>query len=330
LPTGVFEGLVAPIAAALAFDHARRALGAGRAAGEMLALAAYGFTVEVVAMALFATHVYDSSWRAVFLGMPLAVAVVWAAVIISAMAVAGRHERWRGWRAFTAAVVAIALDLIIDPVATRAGLWDWTPPGPWLGVPIGNFVAWGLIVGTYAYGAELWPGAGRARFEPVRRLALAAACIVVLMLVASVWTSLGLERVFASGRGWIVWSAIQATVLWRMLRPADQEGADAAGGGARWGGLGGERGASLAPRRRSPPSLMTPAHGATLPVLLAATPGRRPEAALCVVGIGFALEALSVGQPDVTVAAIGSLATIAVVAAVRRRPALLEAARPRA
>jgi hypothetical protein len=290
VPTWVFEGLVAPLAAALAFDHARRALGAGRAAGELAALAAYGFAVEVVAMALFATHEYDESWRAVFLGMPLAVAVVWAAVITSAMAVAGRRETSRGWRAFTAAVVAIALDLVIDPVATRAGLWDWTPPGPWLGVPIGNFVAWGLIVGSYAYGAELWAGRGRTTFDPVRRLGLAAACIVVLMLVAAAWTSLGFERVFADGRGWAVWAAIQAAVLWRMLRPDDQEGADAAGGGD------------------------------TLPVLLAATPGRRPEAALCVVGIGFALEALSVGQAGVTVAAVGSLATIAVVATRRRSP----------
>jgi uncharacterized membrane protein len=290
VPTWVFETVVTPIAAALAFAHARRALGARRAAGELAALAAYGFTVEAVAMAMFATHAYDASWRAAPLGVPLAVAVVWAAVITSAMAVAGRHESSRGWRAFTAAVIAIALDLMIDPVATHAGLWDWTPPGPWLGVPIGNFVAWGVIVGAYAYGAELWAGTDHTAFQPLRRLALAAACIVVLVLVATAWTSLGLERAFADGRGWAVWGAVQVVTLWRMLRPrADQEAGAAAGGG--------------------------------LPARLAATPGRGPEAVLCVLGLAFAVEAVRIAEPGVTLAAVGSLATIGmVVARLRRGP----------
>jgi uncharacterized membrane protein len=326
LPTWVFEVVVTPIAAALAFDHARRALGARHAAGELAALAAYGFTVEAVAMTVFGSHEYDASWRLAPLGVPLAIAVVWAAVITSAMAVAGRHESSRGWRAFTAAVVAIALDLMIDPVATRAGLWDWTPPGPWLGVPIGNFVAWGLIVGVYTYGAELWPGTGRTAFQPLRRLALAAACIVVLVLVATAWTSLGLERAFADGRGWAVWAAIQVATLWRMLKPqADREAGAAAGGGRRWGVWGGARRIACA-APTFPPSLVragAAAHESSLPARLAATPGRLPEAVLCVVGLAFAVEAVRIAEPGITVAAAGSLATIGVVvaAARRRRPA---------
>lgn len=277
---------MAPLAVALAFDHARRALGARRAAGELLALAAYGFTVELVAMSLFASHAYAASWRAQPAGVPLAVASVWAAVIVSAMAVAGRHARTRVARAVTAAVVAIALDLLIDPVATRAALWRWTPPGPWLGVPIGNFVAWGVIVGFYAYGADRWAGTGRVPFQPLRRVALAAACIVVLVMIAEAWTRLGLERLFANGRGWAVWAAVQVALLWRV-------------------GLRRER-----------------ADGESVPTitdLLAETPGWRPEAALCVVGVGFAIEAVSIAQADVRGAALGSLAALAVVAARLRR-----------
>ena len=90
---------MAPLAAALAFRHARRALGARRAAGELAALAAYGFALEAVAMAVFASHAYDASWRVAPLGVPLAVALVWAAVITAAMAVAGRRAGSRGWRA---------------------------------------------------------------------------------------------------------------------------------------------------------------------------------------------------------------------------------------
>lgn len=289
MPTWVFEAGVAPIAAALAFHHAHRSLGAGRAAGELLALAAYGFTVEAVAMAVFATHAYDSSWHATALGVPVAIAVVWAAVITSAMAVAGRHEGTRRWRAFTAAVVAIALDLMIDPVATRAGLWDWTPPGPWLGVPIGNFVAWGLIVGAYAYGAERWAGAGSIGIQAVRRIALAAACIVFLVLVAAAWTSLGLERAFAGGRGWVVWVAVLLATVWRVGRPASTFAA-------------------------------SPGAEHSLPARLAATPGRGPEAALCVVALAFAVEAFRIAEAGVTGAAVGSLAAMVLVATRVPRP----------
>ena len=303
LPTWVFEVVVAPLAAALAFHHARRALGARRAAGELLALAAYGFALEAVAMAVFASHTYDASWRIAPLGVPLAVAVVWAAVITSAMAVAGRGEgASRGWRAGTAALVAITLDLMIEPVAARAGLWHWTPPGPWLGVPVGNFVGWGVIVGAYACGATRWAGTGPIATQAGRRIALAAACIVALVLVGAVWTSLGLERAFGHGRGWVVWAAVLMATLWRMVRrQADREAGARAAGGGRWGGL-------------TPES--------SLPAQLAATPGRGPEAVLCVVGLAFAVQALRIAQADVTAAAAGSLATIGIVAAagLRRRP----------
>jgi hypothetical protein len=282
----VFEAVVAPIAVALAFDHARRALGTARAAAEMAALAVYGFTVELVAMTLFASHAYSASWWAQPLGVPLAVAAVWSAVIVSAMSVAGRHESTALGRAVTAAVVAVALDLLIDPVATRAGLWRWTPPGPWLGVPIGNFVGWSVIVGVYAYGADRWAGTGRGPFQPLRRLALSAACIVVLVIIAEIWTRAGSERLFEHGRGWAVWAVVQIALLWRVTS-------------ARRGVVSGD---------------------ATLPMLLAETPGARPEAALCVVGVGFAIEAVSIAQADVTTAALGSLVALAVVAARLRRP----------
>jgi hypothetical protein len=322
----VFEAVVAPLAAALAFHHARRALGGARAAGELLALVAYGFALEAVAMAVFASHVYDASWRIAPLGVPLAVAAVWAAVITSAMAVAGRREEDApGWRAVTAALVAITLDLMIEPVAVRAGLWRWTPPGPWLDVPIGNFVGWAVIVGAYAYGAARWAGTGAVAIQAGRRIALASACILALVLVGAAWTSLALERAFAHGRGWSLWTAVLMATLWRLVGKeasgpqADREAGARAAGGGRWGGLGGQRGASLAPRRRSPPSLMTPA--TSLPALLARAPGRGPEAALGVVGLAFFGEAVRAGDPRVTVAAAGSLATLALVTAatLRRR-----------
>ena len=81
LPAGLYEFVVAPLALALAFLHTRRALGSRRAAGELGALAGYGYALERAAIAAFAAHEYPASWRVAPRGVPLAVVVVWAAVI---------------------------------------------------------------------------------------------------------------------------------------------------------------------------------------------------------------------------------------------------------
>jgi len=38
-------------------------------------------------------------------------------------------------------------DLIVDPIsATLQGLWVWTYPGPFFGIPISNYFGWFLVV----------------------------------------------------------------------------------------------------------------------------------------------------------------------------------------
>jgi hypothetical protein len=103
--------------------------------------------------------------------------------------------------------------------------------------------------------------------------------------VGLVWTALGLERVFEGGLGWTVWAGVLVAALWPVS----------------WGRIARAEGSSGA--------------GVALPIRLAATPGRGPEAALCVVAVAFAVEALRIGEPAVTMAALGSLATIGLVAA---------------
>ena len=209
-PVWIHECVVAPAAFALAFFHARRALGARRAAGELLVLAAYGFALEAVAIRVFSSHSYGTAWVAAPLGVPLAVAVVWAAVIASAMALAARLRGPSAWaRAGTAALVAMTLDLLMEPVAVRIGLWRWTPAGPWMGVPIGNFVGWAVIVAGYALGAERF-GEGHAVRETARRVAVAVGSVLALVAVGLAWRTLRVEQLFAEGRGWLAWAAILA------------------------------------------------------------------------------------------------------------------------
>ena len=48
---------------------------------------------------------------------------------------------------FIATFIMVMWDLTIDPIsATLQGLWVWTNPGPYFGIPISNFIGWFLVV----------------------------------------------------------------------------------------------------------------------------------------------------------------------------------------
>ncbi len=236
-PAAIFELAVAPAAGALALAQASRALGPRRASLELLALVAYGYALERVAIAVFASHDYGGAWRLAPGGVPVAVAVGWAAVILGAAGAAWRLGlRGSFTLAASAALVGVALDLLIEPVAVRAGLWRWTPPGPWLGVPIGNFVGWAVIVGVYVYGAERAPEAGNAAVQAARRLGLGALSILALVLVGLLWTRLGAEAAFGDGRATAV-AGVTLLPLLALTRRAQVE-SPAEGFSARLGHAG--------------------------------------------------------------------------------------------
>ena len=279
LPGAAYE-LLAPTAAfALSALHARRALGASRAAGELVVLVAYGYALEWVAIAVFASHEYGASWRAAPGGVPLAVAVTWAAVIASAMAIAARLAASPLARAAAAALTGISLDLLMEPVAVRAGLWAWTPPGPWLAVPVGNFVGWAVIVGAYTFGAERWSASGTLADEALRRVALGVSAVVALLAVGFLWRRLDAESAFAGAAAWLVAGlALAATVV-------------------------------LASRGPLPPD-----PGPGLAARLGAAPGRLPGAVLLLLAAFFATDALLMGDPRLAAVAFGSLLALGTVA----------------
>jgi uncharacterized membrane protein len=220
VPAAVYELAAAPAAFALAFLHARRALGAGRAALELVVLVAYGYVLERVAIAVFASHVYGPSWQLAPGGVPVAVAATWAAVITSAMALAARRAPPSPFaRALLAALLGISLDLLMEPVAVARGLWAWTPPGPWLGVPIGNFVGWSVIVGAYTLGAERFADGASLLSQALRRAALGVASVAALVVVGMAWEALGAERIFSGGLGGVAAGLVWAAAAWLTRRP---------------------------------------------------------------------------------------------------------------
>jgi len=218
----------------MAYLHLRRSLGSAHAALELGGLALYGFAIEYLCMLIFGSHTYGSAWGIVLLGVPVAVALAWAAVIVASMALAKCLRTSPLGIGALAALIAITLDLLIEPVAVRAGLWHWTPPGPWLGIPIGNFVGWAVIVGAWVFGAERWGREDLLTSHALQRLALALSSAAALVVVGVLWRRFGIEGLFRSGSGWIVWGSLLAatSILTLRRRPTVSSGSRALPSGA--------------------------------------------------------------------------------------------------
>ena len=292
--TWVFELVVAPIVFALCLRHTHRALGAGRAAIELGALVLYGFALERLAMTVFSSHVYGAGWRVAPLGVPLAVALVWASLILSGLALASRLSLRSPLACASAvALLGLALDLLMEPVAVAAGLWRWTPPGPWLLVPVGNFVGWAVIVGVYAWGAEAFSARGSLARQAVLRLGLALVALGALVAVGFAWRGLGAEERVTPAVGWAFWATVVLAVLLVGLRRL-------------WSAVG----TSLGSR-------------------LGAVPGHGPALVFLVTAAAFATQALFVGSQAVRLAAAGPALALLFVAGRDVRHAAIQSWRER-
>lgn len=148
---------------------------------ELLTAFIFGLLLEQGDIFLFGTYRYNADW--VLLGdVPVAIALTWALIIAGAMNITdalgirdvGTEERgaskakrettslprngvtWLMWglpAPMADAVWAILLDLAIDAVAIRLGLWTWTIRADegWFGVPWGNFFAWLMVAFWFSF-----------------------------------------------------------------------------------------------------------------------------------------------------------------------------------
>ena len=99
--------------------------------------------------------------------------LAYASFCLARVALAGRTPS-RPVTAAVAGALMMALDIVIDPLAVRGDRWflgplfAYTPPGPYFGVPLSNFVGWVIVgaAGTGVYlavssddsGRRVWPG----------------------------------------------------------------------------------------------------------------------------------------------------------------------------
>ena len=110
----------------------------------------YGVILEQLVIVAFERYTYNAEdFLLTVVDVPLVIGFGWAAIIYAGVETGRRFDLSpRAVPAFSA-LFALHIDLAMDAVAIRVAFWEWTPPGVWLGVPLGNFVGWFLVASLF-------------------------------------------------------------------------------------------------------------------------------------------------------------------------------------
>ena len=108
----------------------------------LISAGAAGFFIEVLGVRTgwpFGRYEYNAGLQPQWLGVPLALACAWLVLLAYTQQLCLSRPKL----APLAALWMVALDLIVDPVATRTlGYWSWNATGAWFGVPFSNLAGW--------------------------------------------------------------------------------------------------------------------------------------------------------------------------------------------
>jgi hypothetical protein len=115
---------------------------------ELIFAVFYGVALEWVTLRQLEAYAYGEFWL-MFDGAPLTIGVGWAIIMYSAMAFSDRLAMPESARPFLDVLLALNIDLAMDTIAVRLGMWHWGAlplDQQWFGVPWVNFWAWFIVV----------------------------------------------------------------------------------------------------------------------------------------------------------------------------------------
>jgi uncharacterized membrane protein len=121
---------------------------------ELLSAVPFGLLLEQGDITIFGSYAYNQGFFIKLGSVPVAIALAWAMIITSSMFMSDRLGISPKLAPFVDAVFAILLDLSLDAIAIRQGLWHWNIPlhAGFFGVPAGNFYGWLFV----AFGFSAW------------------------------------------------------------------------------------------------------------------------------------------------------------------------------
>ena len=164
-------------------------LSAEAQAGEVAAVAVGAWAGEEICIRVYTAYQYAPGWTVFLDRVPLAIVLIWPAVVLSARAV----QRVTG---VPAGLVVLYDACLIEPIATHAGLWSWSLPGGFGVPPIGP-VGWACYAAAACWLLDLRGpavsaarGAQRAAAFAQVRAAVMAPLIAHAGILAAFWGAL--------------------------------------------------------------------------------------------------------------------------------------------
>ncbi|HVO44350.1 MAG TPA: carotenoid biosynthesis protein [Aggregatilineales bacterium] len=119
---------------------------------ELLWAALYGFVLEWLTIKHLHAYAYGK-FLIMFDQAPLCIALGWALVIYSSRRFSDQLRLPEPVRPVVDALMGLSIDLALDVVAIRLGMWSWTGvrfDQQWFGVPWANFGAWFIVIWSYS------------------------------------------------------------------------------------------------------------------------------------------------------------------------------------
>lgn len=187
------------------------------AVGQLLAGIVYGWLLEWAT--LQELHAYQYGHFLLMFGeLPVAVGIAWGVIIYSVMLVSQASSLPDWAQPVLDGLLALNIDLVMDAVAIRLGMWDWGLgfTQQYFGVPYVNFWAWFWVVFSFSLGLR---GLSHASSKIVRRWAPVGAIFVGLVGVTGMNTFI---RGVVSSNGYLATIIVALAValsLMLWLRP---------------------------------------------------------------------------------------------------------------
>jgi uncharacterized membrane protein len=194
----------------------------------MLVGMGFGLAIEVYFVTQYSGYSYGDFLVDFTLGdhhVPLWVAAGWGTIIYVSMKASDRMGIPLFLRPFLDGLLALSLDLTLDPVAEALGWWNWSRPGQAWGVPYDNFIGWLLIVSSISMFIRL----GYSWF---RERLVTDILVPVVALIPAVLTVAGIQLVLdgvlyplmGEPKTWLVVAALYTAIVLPAVLSTDDKG----------------------------------------------------------------------------------------------------------
>lgn len=121
----------------------------------ILAAALFGYGLEVVAIATSNDYHYGPFPGMLPGGVPAMIVVSWGGLVYGVMRTSDALGLKWYLRPIYDGMLALLIDLSLDPVSIALGFWVWTMPHKhWFGVPFANYIGWYSMVFGFSLAAR--------------------------------------------------------------------------------------------------------------------------------------------------------------------------------